>query len=121
MRSKAYILYELTCSIKISDVEDSETLQVTNFLIPPSSDNIVKHLRFTIREGHSDFCAVARVVIAGESLGSRERADEVKSSEESLEVQARKTSSSNRRSESYSDEREGRRNNGILVGGSDEF
>jgi hypothetical protein len=80
------------CSIKLSDVEDSETLQVTNFLIPPSSDNIVKHLRFTIREGQSDFCAVARVIIAGESKQT-----------------------------AVNFERDGGQNNGYLVGDSDKF
>ncbi|KAJ3415154.1 Heat shock protein beta-11 [Chytridiales sp. JEL 0842] len=64
--------------------EDSDTnLQVTTFNIPSSSDPVLRHLKFTIRKGHLDFCSIHRVTVQGEVLGGKgyERASSSRGSE----------------------------------------
>ncbi|KAJ3069374.1 Heat shock protein beta-11 [Podochytrium sp. JEL0797] len=59
------------------DIEDSPdaTLQITTFSVSYSDTHraaAARHLRFTIRRGYSDFCAVHRIAILGEAVPDRD-------------------------------------------------
>ncbi|KAJ3203420.1 Heat shock protein beta-11 [Entophlyctis luteolus] len=61
----------------VDETPDS-TLQVTSFTVTYSEQSpaaAAKHMKFTIRRGHDDFCAVYRVVILGEAAKERSRSE----------------------------------------------
>ncbi|KAJ3287051.1 Heat shock protein beta-11 [Rhizoclosmatium sp. JEL0117] len=58
------------------DIEDTpdQTLQITSFTVSYSDAHraaAAKHIKFTIRKGYLDFCAVHRIIIQGEAVPDR--------------------------------------------------